>query len=269
LALEILSKYDRQIIFLVVLILTFMPAFYPIGLPLPQYFLTNKVYDAINSLKPGDLVLISFDFAPGVWVELGIAMKDIMQHLFIKRARVVIIAFDPNGPALAHRVLNEIDLKGAVYGKDYVVLGYIPGLEAGMAAFVSNPKMFTVDYYGNPTADMPIMNAFNTIGDFKMYIFACYTWVDPWMRQFSGKIDIIIGVLSADIVPQVMPYINTGQLYSLIRGSRGAAEYEQLLGIKGEATAFMDAASLTVSLGVILTIVANYGYLKKKLGGRR
>jgi hypothetical protein len=267
--LETLSKYDRQIIFLVVLVLTFLPAFYPIGLPLPQYFLTNKVYNAINSLNPGDLVLISFDFSPGEWVELGIAMKDIMQHLFIKHARLVIIAFSPNGPALANKVLSEIDLKGAVYGKDYVVLGYIPGDEAGMAAFVSNPKMFTVDYYGNPIANMPIMNAFNTISDFKMYIFACYTWVDPWLRQFSGKVGMIIGVLSADIVPQVMPYINSGQMYSLIRGSRGAAEYEQLMGIKGEATAFMDAASLTVSLGVVLTIVANYGYLKKRLGGQR
>jgi hypothetical protein len=101
LTLETLSKYDRQIIFLVVLVLTFLPAFYPIGLPLPQYFLTNKVYEAINSLKPGDLVLISFDFTPGEWVELGIAMKDVMQHLFIKRARIVIIAFDPNGPSIS------------------------------------------------------------------------------------------------------------------------------------------------------------------------
>jgi len=262
-----LSKYDRQIIFLVVLFLTFLPAFAPIGIPLPQFYLTNKTYDAIESLKPGDLVLISLDFTPGEWVELGIAMRDIMQHLFIKRAKIVIIAFDPNGPALAHRILGEIDLKGAIYGTDYVVLGYIPGFETGMAAFVSNPKMFEIDYYGNPTIDMPIMRAFNSIGDFKLYIFACYTWVDPWMRQFSGKVERIIGVLSSDIVPQVMPYIDTGQLYSLIRGSRGAAEYEHLMGIKGEATAFMDAASLTVSLGVVLTIVANYGYLKKKLRG--
>lgn len=265
----LLLKYDRQIIFLVVLFLTFLPAFAPIGIPLPQFYLTNKTYYAIEALKPGDLVLISFDFAPGVWVELGIAMKNIMQHLFIKRAKMVIIAFDPNGPALAHRVLSEIDLKGAVYGTDYVVLGYIPGLEAGMAAFVSNPKMFERDYYGNPTAPMPIMKAFNTISDFKMYIFACLTWVDPWMRQFHGRIGTIIGVLSSDIVPQVMPYIHAGQLYSLIRGSRGAAEYEQLMGIKGEATAFMDAASLTITLGIILTIIANYGYLKKKLGGKK
>jgi len=264
---KFLSKYDRQIIFSIVLILSFIPAFRPLMLPLPQYELTNKAFNYIESLKPGDLVLVSFDFTPGVWVELGTAMKAVMQHLFIKKLKIVIIAFDINGPTLAEKVINEINLMGAEYGVDYVILGYIPGMETGMASFVANPRMIERDYYGNPTAEMEIMKKVKSISDFKLYIFACYTWIDPWMRQFSGKVSKIIGILSSDAIPQVMPYISSGQLYTAVRGMRGAAEYEQLLGMPGEATSYMDAVSLTLTFGVILIFFANSQYLRKKREG--
>jgi len=264
--LESLKRNDRQLIFLVVLVLSIFPAFQPLGIPLPTYDLTTRAYQAIETLKSGELVLVSFDFGPAVWVEMGPPMKAMLQHLFIKRVRMVIVSFEETGagPPMAERALREIDLRGAKYGVDYVNLGFIPGLETGMAAFVENPRRYTHDFYGTPVERFEIMKDIKSIKDFKLYIFACYTWVDPWMRQFHGRVPQIIGVLSADAIPLVMPWIEAKQLYTAVRGMRGGAEYEALIKRPSEATSYMDAASLTLTFGLLLVFVANYSYLRKR-----
>jgi len=261
-----LKRNDRQIIFLIVLVLSILPAFYKLNIPLPSFALTTKAYQAVDALKPGDLVLLSFDFNPSQWVELGPPMKGILTHLFTKGARIVIVSFEETGagPPMAERALNEVDKGQAKYGVQYVNLGFIPGLETGMAAFVANPLRYTNDLYGTPIQQLEIMNDVKSIQDFKMYVFACYTYVDPWMRQFYGKVPIIIGVLSSDAIPQVMPWIASKQLYTAVRGMRGGAEYEALIKQPGEATSYMDAASLTLTFGLVIIVVANYQYLRLK-----
>jgi len=167
--------------------------------------LTIKAYRCIDELEPGDLVLVSPDFVPGMWVEVGPAMNAIMQHLFMKKVKIIIVSFYSDGPVLAEKIISEIDVGDARYGVDYVNLGYIPGLETAMAAFVENPRVIEYDYYGTPIGELEIMEEVDSIDDFKLYVFACVTWPDPWVRQFAGKIPRIINIISPAGISLVMP----------------------------------------------------------------
>lgn len=260
---ELLKRNDRVIILFITLLLSIVPFFKPLGLPLPTYELTTKAYLKVDEVQPGDLVLVSYDFGPGVWVELGNAMNPVVQHLLNKKAKIVMISFQATGPPLQERTLREIDIGDAKYGEDYVILGFIPGFETGMAAFVSNPRVLEQDYYGTPIEDLPIMEDVQSISDFKLYIFACFTWLDPWMRQFAGKFPII-SANDASAIPLLIPYIDAGQLYTAIRGARGAAEYEALLGISGKAASYMDAGSVTGIYAIVLIIIGNIVFLRER-----
>jgi len=264
---EVLGRNYRQVIWIGVLILCFLPAFVPLGVPISIDKLTIKAYKCIEELEPGDLVLVSPDFTPGMWVEVGPAMNAIMQHLFMKKVRIIIVSFYIDGPVLAEKILREIDIGDAKYGVDYVNLGYLPGMETAMAAFVENPRRIEYDYYGTPVEELEIMKDVKSIEDFKLYIFACVTWPDPWIRQFSGKVPKIITVISPAAISLVMPYVSGGQLYSMLPGTKGGAEYETLMKRPGVATSIMDATSLCLTFVMLLVIVGNVSYWRKRLRG--
>ncbi len=266
--LGILSRSYRQVIFALVLLFCFLPALRPLGIPISIDKLTVKAYETIEGLSPGDLVLVSADYTPGMWVEVGPAVNAMVQHLFLKGARIVFVSFYPDGPALTEKVLSEIDTRGARYGVDYVNLGYLPGLETAMAAYVENPRQIAYDYYGTPIERLEIMEGVRSISDFKVYIFACVTWPDPWVRQFYGKVPKIINIISPAGISLVMPYVSAGQLDSMLPGTKGGAEYEALMGRGGIATSIMDATTLILTFVILLIVAANMSYLRERIAKR-
>lgn len=260
---ESLRRNERPIIILIVLVLSIFPFFKPLNLPLPTYEYTTRAYRKVDELKPGDLVLVSYDFDPGSWVEIGNALNAVLQHLFQKDVRIVLVSFVQSGPPLEEKAIREINIGDAKYGEDYVILGFIPGFETGMAAYASNPRTLKQDYYGTPIEEIPIMKDVQSITDFELYVFGCITWIDPWMRQFSGKLPIILCIDAAGM-PLIIPWIGSGQLYSALRGARGAAEYCALLGTVGPATMYMDAGSLTGIFALLLVIIGNIIFLRER-----
>ncbi|MEM2127295.1 MAG: hypothetical protein QW486_07150 [Candidatus Bathyarchaeia archaeon] len=264
LALKVLGQNYRQIIFIIVLIGCFFPAFFPIGLPISTSPLTVKAYRFIEALKADDLVLVSIDYGPGGWAEIGPGMNAVVQHLFLKKVNIVFVSFVTDGPAMTEKLLKEIDIAGAKYGVNYAILGYMPGDEVAMAAFAENPLRITKDYYGNEIGQLDIMKKITTIGDFKLYIPAHITGPEPWIRQFYGKVQTIIMVISPAALSLVQPWVDSGHLYSMIPGTKGGGEYEVLLRKPGIATSIMDATSLTLTLVMVLIIIGNIVYRKER-----
>jgi len=62
-------------------------------------------------------------------------------------------------------------------------------------------------------------------------------------------------------VPEAMPLVQSGQLFGLVAGMKGAAEYEVLVNKPGSATAGMDAQSFSHALIIVFMILGNIGYL--------
>jgi hypothetical protein len=259
-ALKFLGQNYRQIIFLAVLVGCFLPAFRPLGFPIAASAQTVKTYDFIQGLNKGDLVLVDIDYGPSGWAEIGPGVNAIVEHLFIKQVKIVFISFSVDGPAMTEKLLSDIDRRGAIYGVDYVELGYIPGDEVGMASFVQNPREVPKDYFGTSIDQLDVMKGVKVIGDFKLFIPCHITGPEAWIRQFYGKVTVMIMIISPAALSLVQPWVNSGQLYSMIPGTLGGAEYEHLLGKPGIATSIMDATTLTLTLVMVLIVVGNIVY---------
>jgi hypothetical protein len=67
----------------------------------------------------------------------------------------------------------------------------------------------------------------------------------------------LILACTAVMATDYYPYLSSGQLLGLVGGMKGAAEYERLLGLVGDARRGMDAQSLVHVLVVLLVVMGN------------
>ena len=61
-------------------------------------------------------------------------------------------------------------------------------------------------------------------------------------------------------VNEMMPYVLGGQIKGILAGMPGAAEYEELIGVKGIGTSGMDAQSVAHFVIVLFIFLGNLGY---------
>jgi hypothetical protein len=132
------------------------------------------------------------------------------------------------------------------------------------------------DFYGNPTAPMPIYQGVQRIADFDYIIdIAAGATVEYWVVYGAEPDRVPIGAsCTAVSATGYYPLLQAGQITGLAGGMKGTAEYEVLLAadfpnIKGDpgrprptgdATAGMDAQSAVHIFIVLSIIVANICY---------
>jgi hypothetical protein len=238
-------------------------------LPLPISLYTVAVFEYMDKLPKGAIIMMSFDYVPGTSAELIPQNIAIMNHMISKGIKGVFVTFEAAGVGMIEKAVREskMDIKYK-YGEDYVILGYIPGFETGMATFASNTWIVGRDYYGNPIDALPIMTNVKTIKDFNLVIFTTQTSQDHYIRQWSGKGVPVAGCIQSYYFSIIKTYTEAGQLIGFLNGLRGAAEYEKLTAIPGKALITMDATSLTHLLAVVLVMISNICYLVSKKGGK-
>jgi len=261
---------------LLLIVVISWPIVSPIGLPVPISRNTKLAYDAIEALPQNSLVLFSSVNAGGNWPDLGIPSVVLTQHLFKRHLKFVFMGFDAGGEAPTVQetmVMPAVDRAlgrfGAQYGVDYVNLGWVAGLESGEAAFVNNIRsVVTQDFRGKPIDELPIMKGVNTGKDFQFVIHIGYA-EDP-IRQYVTAFKLPLVVATWGMMgPHYPPYIEAGQMIGLIVGMPGAAEYELLIGMKGEGLKGSDALSMTHLMVATFCILGNVYYFGWKAAGRK
>lgn len=265
-----LRNIDRRIIYAILLVALAFPMFAPAGLPFAVGQPARNAFDAIDALQPGDLVVLSFDYAPTSADEINPQAMAVMRHLFEQKrgVRVVTLGFWPSGPMFAEinfRLLEEEGVtEGLVYGEDYADFGYIAGAENAMAAFASDiTDAFRRDRQGNRTADLPMMQGVADGGDVDLLVhFGSGTpGVPEYIRQLIDPYGVpMVAGLAAVSVAGSIPYYNAGQIIGYFNGLRGAAEYEALYGVAGPGTSAMDSFSFGHLSIIIFVLIGNITY---------
>jgi len=267
-----LESVDVRIIYLVLWIAVGIPLVTPLNLPLAISPDTVKYKAAIDALPAGSVVVLGMDVSPaGYGGELGPQARATTTHLFRQPVKIIFESFWDTGAPLIETVWKDPFVAGAMkdkkYGVDYVDLGWIPGSETGMASFAADvwKTLEKGDYKGTKLADLPMMANIKTINDVTMLI--CIETGTPgipeYLRQWQAKdpkLEVLVGSLGVD-VPQNVAYVASGQLISLLRGGRGAAEYQRLLNI-ATTTDIMGSDAMTTSHVVVLVflVLGNIGY---------
>jgi hypothetical protein len=263
---------DRRVIFLLIAIVTLLPLLFPVGLPVRVSPEVRKVYNYIESLPEGSVFLLSLDFDPASKPELYPMSIALLHHAFRRNLRVIGITLWVTGTGMAESVFAQIAQEaGKERGQDYVFLGYSPG---GLNVIISMGQnlyaAFPTDYYGNITADLPMLKDVHTLRDvdYAVSLAAGVPGVEAWYVFGKEKYGFELGGgCTAVSAPGLYPLLDTGQINGLLGGLRGAAEYETLVGVTGQAIAGMDAQSATHFLIILLIFLCNLFYFLSGRGG--
>ena len=153
---------------------------------------------------------------------------------------------------------------GLQRGVDYVHLGFKDGQQIVMESMGQSLRgTFPVDRDQTPVQDLPLMQEVDTYEDFDMLI--CVSAGSPGIKEYvqvvQSQYDIpMVGACTAVSGPDYVPYYESGQLLGLSAGMKGAAEYEQLVGLPGTATGGMVAQSTSHLLLIGFILFGNVMY---------
>lgn len=256
---------DRRIIFVVIGLCTLLPLLYPVGLPIRISPEVKGIYDYIEGMPEGSVLLLSLDFDPASKPELYPQAVSILRHAFKKNLRVVAMTLWVTGTGMADQVVTQIaNEAGKTSGRDYVFLGWSPG---GSAVIINLGQdlytTFPTDYGGRPTDGLPVLAGVRNLRDmdYAICLGAGNPGVGEWYVFGKDKYKFELGGGSTGVIaPGLYPLLRSGQINGLIGGLRGAAEYESLIGQKGRAVAGMDAQSATHLAIIVLVIICNLFY---------
>lgn len=260
---------DRRIIYVLLAVVMTVPIVFPFMIPIHISTEVEHVYKRVELLKPGDVVVLSFDFSPSSAAENYPHAEDILRHLAMKDGiRVIAVSFWPQGPMLADQALEIYEGAGKVYGVDYINLGYCAGGEPAIARFAESIEAaFPKDFKGVATNSYPIMQTVQSAQDIDLIV--DFSAGSPGPRELIRQIhleykkDLIVGAGSA-MVPTLMPYYQAGQIYGMLSGLRGAAEYEALINQPGKGAAGISSLTMGHLLIIVFLVLGNVGFFLSK-----
>lgn len=278
--LQKLRTLDRRWVFVMVLLSAVLPMAFSVNLPSsPPSAPARKLYDLVTSTPDGSTVICAFDFEPGGEVELGPAAIVTVRQLFRKKCKIIATALWPAGSTEARRYLGQVtdEFKSAgtplVYGVDYVNLGYKAGNATVLRQMGSSfSSMYTADADGTPIEKLPIMAHVNHFRDISLVL--SYSVGTPgikdWINVVNTEYNVKIGgAVTGVSVPEITPFLDSGQLSGLLGGLRGAADYETLVHEPGTATQGMNVQNFVHLLILALIIFSNVLYFTDPRRKRR
>jgi hypothetical protein len=238
----------------------------PFRLPVEITESVRGVYDKVESLPGGSIILVSMDFDPASKPELYPMTLSIVRHAFQRGIRVVGMNLWFSGIGMSEELMAQAaDEYNKEYGTDYAFLGWMPGdisviVGMGQDLFRTFPR----DYYKNDAASLPVFRGVQTLRDidYMVDLAAGSPGIEEWIVYGTEKYKFEMGAgCTAVTAPGMYIYLQSGQINGLIGGMRGAAEYEALLGKPDTATIGMDVQSVAHFLIIGLVLVSNVFFL--------
>jgi hypothetical protein len=230
---EHLQALDRRIIYLLIALAVVIPFFFPLGLPTNVTEPVRQVFDYVETLPPGSVVLISFDFGPSTMPEMYPMVRAVLRHCFVRDLVVIGVANHPDGTALGRIAMSEV---AADYGKvnqeDYVYLGYMAGASAVMLAIGRDLHgVYPRDYGGVPIGEIELLEEVHTYNDIDLVVSIAATALAEFWVLYANtpyRQQVALGVTAVQAL-NFYPYLDTGQAIGLLGGMKGASEYEKLV----------------------------------------
>jgi len=268
-----LLSIDRRWLYLALGIAIFIPTVWSISIPVSVSSEVQTVYKFVEGARDGERVFVAFDYDPSQMAELHPMAEVIVRQIFRQNGKVISSALSQFGPSMVDELLTRIAKEmGKTYGVDYVFLGYKPYPALTILAMGTNFRVpYPADYYGTPLDQLPLMEGVRNFSDVRGVIsLAGGTGAEYWITYGNAKYGFplalgVTGTMAADYYP----YLQSGQIFGLLPGIKGAAEYEQLAGLRGGGSRgipYQTAAHAVVLAFIVLT---NIAFFAKRAAGRR
>jgi hypothetical protein len=272
---EKLMSVPREVVMGLVFIAILIPALNPLGLPLMVGSMSEAWYDTVDSLPAGSIVLFDIGYGSGGYPSLGPGNIAAFHQLFEKDLRIVIMATALEGGMMYPLIMEGVKPDsnyGAVYGEDYVFLGYIAGDQTAMAGVLGDlHALASSDYQGTSLGSLALMDEVSGAEDFDLvaYMTTAGGTAEGWVYQaYSQYNRPVIGGMLSMMTTSMKPYYDSGQMLGLMDGIKGAADLEFLTGHPGDAIVSSDILSFTQTLVLIFILIGNVAFWMQKGGGQ-
>jgi hypothetical protein len=270
-----LTKLDRRWVFLFMGLCVLIPLLKPVPLKIIPGNPATKFYEAIEKVPEGSRILVSGDYDPASKPELQPMMLTLLDQAFRRNLKVVCMELWPQGPSLVQQAL---DAKAAQYhkvaGVDYVNLGFKEGQQVVMVSLGTRgfAEVYPVDIDGKPVGEIPIMKGVRDYTSFALIanISAGFPGTKEWVQQVVTRFHIPLGSgCTAVSAAEYYVYFGSGQVFGLLGGMAGAAEYEQLAQRPAMGTAGMGAMSFGHFVIIFFILFGNVlGFVSSRKGAR-
>lgn len=231
---EFFARLDRRWIFLLMMLAVAIPILLSWRFPEEPSPMVHTVFEAIDDLEEGSVLLMAFDYDPGSQGELQPMASAFVRHAARKKHKMVFMTLWPQGGPMLQRGTRilETEFPEYEYGKDYVNLNFRPGNEGVIKVIVTNlRKLFANDAYGTDLDQLPLTANMKNIQsvDLIVNVSAGDPGSKQWVQYAATPFDIpMVAGTTGVQAPSLYPYIPE-QLDGVLGAIKAAAEYEQIL----------------------------------------
>jgi len=219
-------------------------------------------------------VLVVMDYQPGLAGEMEAVSGPLLDQLVrLHNPYLTFVATSPSGNVLVERLLANTNISqpggvGYVSGQNYTNLGYLPGGEAGVVAFLQSPQ---AAFSASPVLNFSEYSAILLLTD---HADSARTWVEQIsiMKQADPTLASLpfLAAASAQTGPMLQPYFSSGQITGMISGLPTAAGYESLNDHRpGMARTYWDAFGVGMMMAVFLIVLGSLWSVYSGLRARR
>ena len=235
---------------------------------------TLKMFAELDSLPAGSVLMVSFDHEASSLPEIRPLALAFLRHAFKKGHKLIGVALLAEGTGVGYGLMRQVAAEyHKTYGEDYVYLGFRPQYIAAILSMgESIPATFPEDYLGRPFNSLPMLEGIKSYEDIAGVVsITDGSTTVHWIEYGNGRYGVPVSAfVTAAMVTTYDPYLASGQMKSMVGGLRGAAEYEQLIGIGGSGARGMLAQSASHLYVILLIVIGNIVYFKaKRRGGGR
>jgi hypothetical protein len=275
---EKLMKLDRRWIFLFLILVCIVTYAIKFEVPILVEPETKHIYDKIDGLRVGEIVMVAIDYDPNNLAELHPMTYTIVEHCWRRKLRVIFTALSQNGPGMADQAIRDISdtlLQDKTYngvlfpgreirsGIDYCFLGYKPYYALVILAMGQDFRLpFPADYYGVPLDSLPMMRGVLNYSQVALVVdLSGGNITDAWISYGQGRFgfDLALG-LTGVMTAQYYPYLGSGQVIGIMGGLLGAAQYEQLADNPGLAKDGMRVQLYAHIVIILFIVMGNVGF---------
>ena len=124
---EKMLKLDRRIIFALIALAVIIPMMMNLQFPVRPSPIVETIFDKVESLPNGSVVLLSFDYGPSTVPENEPMGDALLYHCMLKDHKVYMMALWPTGEAEGQKAITRVitgQFPNKKYGEDYIMLGF-------------------------------------------------------------------------------------------------------------------------------------------------
>ena len=224
---------------------------------------------ALDALPARAIVLVAFDPDLGTYAEIRPTVRAALADLLTRDYRLALVSLTPEGRALALAEMTRLD-RGAANPRRWIDLGFVPGAEAAIveiARSVRLPAGSTGEIVrrlrdgGSDAIEGLLVVGGNELGP--------RSWVEQYLPRAGDR--PLLAVAPTVLLPELLPYVETGQVDALLATPRDGAAYRASVAL-GRLDQLADAApprSLPVLAGLVVAIAIIGSGLVRRVGPLR